>query len=167
MKLDIKDRLILANQFKILEKLYPDDAQHYEQHRRALENGYTLNYPWMVEWFSDEMTEEECREVLDILDMYRAITFSYKKIEDKEGIEDNWLRFKGFDGNNESNHYGYAQYFILDLGRFQELKYDSEYPSLNSHGEVLPKYRKMLAYWYSNEKKYELSKAQLIGLLSA
>src|SRR5258708_8853622 len=118
MHLDKKERLILSNQLKILEKLYPEEATYYALHRKALENGYSLNYEWLVEHFSEAMTETECLEVLDILDMYRAITFSYAKIKDPAGIEDFWLKFRGFDGNNETSQYSYAQYFVADLGRF-------------------------------------------------
>ncbi len=165
MHLELKDRLIIANQFKILEKLYPEEASYYSQHRKAVEEGYTLHYSWMVEHFYEEMTEEECREVLGILNMYRAITTSYGKLEDKEGIEVFWLKFRGFDGNNEPKQFAYAQYFISDLGRFEELKYGSDYANFNSHMETLDKYRKMLAHWVGHGKSFELSKAQLIELL--
>ena len=167
MNLDLKDRLIIANQFKILEKLYPEDADYYSRHRKALENGYQLHYKWLVENFYEEMSEAECKEVLDILEMYRAITFSSKKINDLTGIDDHWLRFKGFDGTHESKQYSYAQYFIVDLGRYEELKYGSEYPGLNSHGATLEKYRRMLQCWKGRERSYELSKDELIGLLSS
>lgn len=165
MHLDIKDRLIIANQLKILEKLFPDEASYYAQQRKAVENGYSLNYSWLVEYFYDEMTEDECREVLDILDMYRAITFSYRKLNDASGIDSLWLKFPGFDGNDESKQFSYVQYFILDLGRFEELKYGSEYPDFNSHMPTLDKYRRMLAHWRALGKSFDLNKAQLSELL--
>jgi hypothetical protein len=165
MQLDKKDRLIIANQLKILEKLYPEEATYYAQHRKAVENGYSLHYSWLVENFYEEMTEAECREVLDILDMYRAITFSYKKISDTSGIQDSWLKFRGFDGNKESKQFSYVQYFISDLGRFPELKYEAEYPDFNSHMPTLVKYRRMLDHWNSHGKSFNLSKAQLTELL--
>ncbi|MDR4493908.1 MAG: YfbU family protein [Nitrospirales bacterium] len=165
MQLDKKDRLIIANQLKILEKLYPEEATYYAQHRKALEYGYSLHYSWLVENFFEEMTVDECREVLEILNMYRAITFSYKKIQDTSGIQDSWLKFQGFDGNNESKQFSYAQYFISDLGRFDELKYEAEYPDFNSHMPTLEKYRRMLAWWNSHGRSFELSKNQLVELL--
>lgn len=165
MHLDKKDRLIIANQLKILEKLYPEEASYYAQHRTAVENGYSLHYSWLFENFSDEMTEVECREVLDILDMYRAITFSYERIEDPSGINDSWLKFSGFDGNNESRQFSYVQYFIIDLGRYDELKYEAEYPDFNSHMPTLEKYRRMLNHWSSLNRTFHLSKTQLTELL--
>ncbi|MFA0674070.1 YfbU family protein, partial [Vibrio sp. 10N.222.51.A6] len=40
MKLDKKERLALVNQFLILEKLYPEEADYYAQHRQAISEGY-------------------------------------------------------------------------------------------------------------------------------
>ncbi|MCK5094653.1 MAG: YfbU family protein, partial [Spirochaetes bacterium] len=62
-----------------------------------------------------------------------SITFSYKKAEDKEGLEESEIKFHGFDGNDEGNQFGYALYFVVDLGRFTELTGGEEYPDLNSH----------------------------------
>ena len=146
MKLDLKDRLLISNQLKILEKLYPEEAAYYSKHRTAIENGYELHYPWLVEHFYEEMSEAECKEILDILDMYRAITFSSKNIQDLTGIDDYWLKFKGFDGNHEVKQLGYARYFIVDLERYEELKYGMEFPTFNSHSRTLEKYRSMLNY---------------------
>jgi uncharacterized protein YfbU (UPF0304 family) len=167
MELTCKDRLIIANQFKILEKLYPEEAQDYSQHRKAVENGYSLHYSWLTENFNEEMTKEECQDVLDILEMYRAITFSYKKITDQSDINHDWLEFKGFDGHKETRQLSYAQYFITDLGRYEELKYGAEYPDFNSGRGTLEKYRRMLNYWVNDTaKSFELSKSQLKELLA-
>ena len=167
MKLTIKDRLILANQYKILEALYPKEANEYAKHRKAIEQGYALHYSWTVEWFYDEMSEDDCQEVIDILNMYRAIWFSYLAIEDKSGVEDEYmLKFKGFDGNEESSQYGYAEYFINDLNRFQELKYGEENRSLNSHHSYINSYRIMLACWQDMGKPYNMNKTMLKKLLT-
>ena len=167
MKLDLKDRLIISNQLKILERLYPDEAEYYSQHRTAVERGYSLHYSWLVEHFHDEMTDAECSEVLNVLDMYRAIAFSYDKLTDKSGIDEYFLEFKGFDGNNESKQFSYVQYFILGLGRFNELRYGAKYPDFNSHMPTLEKYRKMLEEWDQLGKPIELNKKTLIQLLGA
>jgi uncharacterized protein len=165
MELTMKDRLIIANQLKILERLCPEDADYYTQHRKAIEGGYKLHYSWLVEHFSMEMSMEECKEVLDILDMYRAITFSYKKLENKTGIDESRVRFRGFDGNNEGKQHSYALYFIVDLGRFEELRNNKGYTDFNSHMPVLEKYRRMLQLWQSYDNKQELNRAQLLELI--
>ena len=168
MELDKKERLILSNQLKILEKLYPDEADYYAQHRKALEEGYALHYSWLFENIYDEMSVEECKEVLDFLDMYRAITFSYQKLEDKGELESHsYLKFSGFDGNNETKQMAYAQYFMIDLDRYQELRYDQPSPDLNSHMQMLPKYRNMLKKWKNCKDKNYLSKDDIELILSA
>lgn len=166
MDLSIKDRLVIANQLKILEKLYPEEAKDYANHRKAIEQGYKLHYPWLTEWFDEEMSVAESREVLDILAMYRAITFSYKKAEDKEGLDESKIKFHGFDGNDEGKQFGYALYFIVDLGRYTELTGGAEYPDLNSHGwPSLENYRERLGIWNRYEDKHSLTIAQIKELL--
>jgi uncharacterized protein YfbU (UPF0304 family) len=167
MELSEKDRLIIANQLKILEKLYPEEAEYYAQHRKAIEHGYRLHYDWLTEHFYEEMTEEECKEVLDILEMYRIITFSFQKLSDKKGVDERRLRFQGFDGNEEGRQFSYALYFIVDLGRFDELRYGAQYPDLNSHAPMLDQYRRMLTVWHSFDNRFELNKAQLCQVLEA
>jgi uncharacterized protein YfbU (UPF0304 family) len=44
MELTLKDRLVLANQYRILAALYPGEAAHFEKCREAVENGYALDY---------------------------------------------------------------------------------------------------------------------------
>lgn len=167
MELSKKDRLILANQMKILAKLYPSEFNEYKNQRKAIENGYSLNYSGLFDNIYDEMTKEDCQEVIDILNMYRAITFSYNKIDNKSDINDYYLKFQGFDGNNETNQYSYTCYYILDLNRFKELKYDLEYPDLNSHSQMLDKYRKMLKIWKKCNNKNQLNKEDIISILGA
>lgn len=53
-----------------------EETDYYVINREALEEGYTLHYEWMFEGLFEEMSEDECREVIDILDMYRALHFS-------------------------------------------------------------------------------------------
>ncbi len=167
MELTKKDRLILINQFLILEKLYPDDANYYEQHRIALQQGYKLHYPWIVENIWDELDESECRRVLDTLDMYRAIKHSYQRLSDKADIDENRIQFRGYDGNHESQYLSYARYFIVDLDRYVELRNDVKYPDFNSHCSMLPKYDRMLSGWESLNRSHDLSAEQIKTLLEA
>jgi hypothetical protein len=167
MDLSLTERVIIANQFKILEKLYPDEAEYYSNYRKALECGYKLHYADIVENFYDEMSEEDCREVIDILDMYRALTYSYNRLPDKAGIDERDIHFDGFDGNEETSQYLYAQYFIVDLDRFKELTYGQKHPDLNSHGHRLQKYRTMLEVWKSFNDRHNLNPDQIRAILDA
>lgn len=162
MELDLKERLSLINQFLILEKLYPEEAVHYQKHRKALEEGYTLHYDWIVQNLWEEMTEDECREVLDILDMYRSIIFS--RNDNASDLSEDEVSFKGFDGNNETNQLAYARYVIEDLGRFDEIKKLGA-GIHNSHIPMLHKYRRMLSKWNEYPSKHSMSHEQIINLL--
>ncbi len=168
MELSKLERLNLTNQFLILEKLYPEEADHYAKHRKALEEGYVLHYQWIFNHLHPEMSEVECREVLDILEMYRAITWAYLDGNKTKDVGDHKYRFPGFDGNEECEQLAYASYFIVDLGRYSELNYDREYPSFNSHVEMLPKYRAMLASWnqLDTSERMRLPLAQVDELLA-
>lgn len=168
MDLTRVERLMISNQFKILEGLYPEDKEYYELHRKAIDEGYKLHYDDVFESLSlDELTEQECREVLDIFNMYRALTFSYEKLEDKSGVEKESIKFRGFDGNDEEEikRLIYTRYFINDLDRFEELKYDNDRPDFNSHWPMLEKYRSMLSSWFKINKKFELSREEIIRIV--
>jgi uncharacterized protein YfbU (UPF0304 family) len=167
MELTKKERLAFIYQLRILEALYPDEAIDYAKHRTALEEGYTLQYGWMVEHLYDELSEADCREVLDILDMYRAITFALEGINKDDELRKHHLaKFPGFDGNNETHHMAYARYFIVDLNRFSELRQD-EYPYFNSHCPMLDIYRAMLDRWRPIKDKFKLSRDQIAAILGA
>lgn len=158
MELSKMERLNLSFQLKILEKLYPDEADYYAEHRKAIEEGYALHYDWLLETIHDEMSVKECKEVLDILDMYRAITYSLENIEDKSDMNQTHLEFAGFDGNYEGKQLAYTRYFIYDLDRYKELTYGNDLRELNSHFPMLETYRKMLVKWKNCQDKFNLSK---------
>ena len=160
MKLSKTERLILANQFKILELLDPNEAEGYGNHRIALEDGFTLHYSDAFQNIWDELPEDECRYVLDVLDMHRALHFSYEKLKDRAGIEERSIKFSGFDGNNETHHMSYCRYFCDRLGRYKELA-DHGHEGYNSHMPTLDMYRRMLGAWEAMGKPHELTKDQI------
>jgi len=167
MELTKKERLSFIYQLRILEALYPDEAADFAHKRTALEDGYALHYQWLTESLTDDMSEEECREVLDILDMYRAITFGLTKLDESDPLrKDRLAKFPGFDGNNEGQLMSYVRYFIMDLDRYDELK-EGRLPSFNSHMPMLSTYQKMLEGWRQFENKFELSRDQIAAVLGA
>lgn len=171
ISLSLKERLQLSYQLKILEKLYPDEAEDYAAHRKAVENGYALHYDWMVDYFGKELPAEECEKVIDILDMYATILNSYEALEDKSGIDPEEIKFKGFDGNNEAEYRNYALYFMYDLERFNELhvKTTRAFGAHNSHRQMLYRYENMLKVWksLSIHNQYDLTKEDIIAILGA
>lgn len=167
MELTKKERLAFIYQLRILEALYPEEATEFANQRTALEDGFTLHYDWMTEHLNDELPEDDCRQVLDILDMYRAITFGLDKLEDDDELRSHPLaKFRGFDGNNEGQLMSYVRYFIVDLDRYDELR-EGKLPSFNSHMPMLETYQAMLTRWKPIEDGFELSRAQIASILGA
>lgn len=168
ISLSKEERLILANQLKILEKLYPEEAEYYSQSRKALEEGYALHYRTVFQDIYDEMPESDSQEVIDILNMYRAMCFSTQKAENKDVLEKLPLfQFPGFDANEELNQFMYTQYYIVDLNRFQELCYGDSMPEFNSHEPMLETYRSMLKAWRERGSHAELSPGDIEQILKA
>lgn len=146
MNLSKYQRMVLINQFRILSKLYPDEARDYENKIKVLEFGFSRNYEWLMP-LDNDMPEEACAEVFDILDMFRSIHDSVKKDGNLSDDERQSLKFRGFDGNEEPSQYAYARYLMLDEERYSELARECADEFLNSHIPVLDMYRRMLAKW--------------------
>lgn len=167
MKLDKKDRLILYNQFLILEKLYPENAAHYAENRQAVEDGFELHYKWMTDFLTDGLTEEQCEFVLDTLSMHRALHQTVQNL----GLTDEMktrVQFKGFDGNAESEYLSYTQFIVLTLGKFAELKPPLQpYVSFNSHMPSVDMYNRMLNEWRKSQDKWDLTADEVNRILDA
>ena len=167
MKLDIKERLTLSFQLKILEKLYPEDKEYYANHRKAIEDGYELHYDWITEHLSEGLTSDECTFVLDVLDMYASFHFSFIQLESPKQLTAKSVKFPGFDGNHETMFMAYTKYFIEDLDRFSEIL-ESTNGYYNSHMRMIPKYEKMLKIWkqYKVPYTYKLTEEQVYELIN-
>lgn len=165
LELDKKERLFLSLQYQILEKTDPDNAKYYERNRIAVENGYALHYEWLTEHIDEGLTEAQCKLVLDILDMYRAMHFAHKALGVKTQIKSDDIRFQGFDGNGESEYLGYVKYFVLDLERYTELLDSQKYPDFNSHCPMLDTYERMLEIWKDLPNRHRLSEREIHMLI--
>jgi uncharacterized protein YfbU (UPF0304 family) len=124
------ERLQLVNQFLILEKLYPDLAEQYAAQRAVIEKGFTIQYDDIFDSLYDEMTEDECRYVYDVLDLFRLLITSYNALADKEGLTPEDVRFQGFDLNNEDKNFSLAKH-LQEQGKWAETLTGN----LNSHSQ--------------------------------
>ena len=147
MEISKLDRLKLSNQYLILEKLYPAEADYFSKQRKIVQEGYIGLYKNLFSNIDSEVSTEVTQEVLDILNMYRAITYSYQKIVGNKDIPESKYIFRGFDGNEEVEHLAFAEFFIFDMNRFPELRYGNEHADINSHCSSLNRYRRMLKRW--------------------
>lgn len=166
MKLDTKERFLISNQLKILEKLYPEEKEFYESNRKAIEYGFELHYDWIMEHIYDGLNSEECNFVLDVLDMYASMQHSFNILK-SEKIKKEDVVFRGFDGNNETMYMAYTKYFLEDLDRYREIQ-ESSKGYYNSHARMIGKYRSMLEKYknYKQPYKYDLTEDHLIDLIN-
>jgi uncharacterized protein len=166
MKLTLVERLLISHQCRILGKLFPDEAADYDKFREAIEKGFTFHYDDMAQHFYDELSEEHCREVINILDMFSHLKRGYQSLKYKEGIEERDVEFYGFDGNNEPQYIGYVRYLIEREGRFENLKKGSHH-GYDSHMPKLGQYRSMLREWERSQDKYKMTKDDIIRISKA
>lgn len=142
LKMTKEERLILINQYQLLKQTSDeeDDQKYWDLKIKILREGWAYLYESeLFEVIEEEKDEKVCKEVIDILKMYRNILGSVKNnggIEKFDG--DYMLQFRGFDGNEEIDHYSFMQLYIEDMERFNESK------SENSHSNMLSTYREML-----------------------
>ncbi len=139
--LTLFERQQLINQYKILELLDPAQSDYYRDCQRILLEGYSILYADVLEPWT-EMSEDECRYVFDVLDLFRFLRNSYDALEDKQGISEREIQFRGFDGNNESKNLAFLK-FLKHQGKWQEtLAQNSDF---NSHSIITKSlYPKML-----------------------
>jgi uncharacterized protein len=143
LKLTTVERLMLANQYQILEKLCPKEAAYYAEVRETVEQGYEGHYYRLLRSITREtVSKEQCDEVLDVLTMFSCLKSSYKALTDKTGIKASEVKFDGFDGNSEGDLLSFANFFCkADGGRFGDL-IKLEVP--NSHSSSIDMYKRML-----------------------
>lgn len=154
----IADRQVLSLLHRILARVLPKDNDDVDgdkdyQLARAgvIEAGYTGEYWREVAGFSPELSKRDCGRVLDILDMFRIITFSIRRLEKDGTTVDEELKYKlefrGFDGNDGlENHMAHYVEFLMSDGRWAELQpqVDSN-DGGNSHSLMLNTYMRMVA----------------------
>ncbi len=162
------ERVILANQYMILKALHPKNAQHYEEAYEAIVRGYEIHYTPKEMYIGDSvMTIGESNEVIEILDMYRAIVFSYSSLQDRKGVDARRIAFPGFDANDEieRKYMCYAEFFCRhDGGWFNEIDRSGGF---NSHCPMLDRYQAMIECWRAMEQPSQLTKEQIQELISA
>ena len=167
MKLSRIERLMLSNQFLILESLYPNEAEGYAEHREAIEKGYESHYEKFMERICDSQdvtSESECQKVTKILSMFRSLFFSREGLSDSEKseIDESKVKSVGFDANNkEFKQFRYAKYYCKDGQRFPELEI------IDSCLPCLERYDRMLIIWEKIEQNGLLTKQQIIDIIDA
>ena len=158
------DRLKLANQYKILAKLYPDEADEYERYIEIVERGYAFEYGDLFYPIEAEIGDELCREVLGVLNLHRALSQGFSQAGEQSLVKKEEIEFRGYDGNNESDQMAFAQYFIAKKGRFEELYISDDF---NTHCPMTNRYRAMFEAWREipAERAFDLTIQEIRDIL--
>ncbi|VEH06394.1 YfbU domain [Corynebacterium kutscheri] len=145
----LQHQTLLAAQGDLPKESY--DSTWHERAIEVLERGYEGEYPRLFPRQTEALSLYDCELVWDILDMFRVIHFSVEALGengwDAIGVENaEWFgKFKGFDyqRERESRMAGYTEYLVKS-GRWAEQQ-ELAKEGMNSHREMLPTYRSMLA----------------------
>ena len=103
----------------------------------------------------------DVRFVVNVLDMWTFMEVAYEKLsaKDKARVEKEaepfgkYVKFTGFDGNNESAHVGIARFLIEKMDRFTRFKGRD----LDSHAPTIGRNRRMFQI-------FEPLRASLVGI---
>lgn len=146
-----EQRAILINQMEILKRLDPQSEDEYERNIEVLYNGYSHFYEDIFGHIEDEFSPETTRKVFDVLTMYRALYFGFKNLtsEEQEEISEEDVLFQGFDGNEEPDHYCFANYVVKEAGLYSEMGdlIKEGKIEMNSHRNRVRYYNELLSRW--------------------
>ena len=150
MKLTDGEKLIILMLAEMYEKLKIEGETDPDFVRSAIYNDHLWGIRWKYSGIPFDSADDPpiVREVVDILDMWSFIEFAYDKLDDDERRQlsadaepfGQNPRFRGFDGNNESEHMSVAMFLVNQLDRFQEFKgrsFNCHHPSLDTHRRML------------------------------
>jgi uncharacterized protein YfbU (UPF0304 family) len=164
VKLSPTERFMLANQYRILAKLYPSEKRDYERHLHVLEAGYPYLYHTILGSIDPEVPVETSEYVLSVLDMFSALKTARAKLPKKDAPAKELGRFVGFDANDESDEYRFACYFTGELDRYRNL---GRNPIPNSHHSTRHIYAPMLEAWRKSADTNNLTKDDVRRIIAA
>lgn len=171
MELSKLERYYLSNQLRILEALYPDEANEFAVQREAIEQGYSFVYEMGMDYIlegDDAMSPVESKEVWETMDMFLSIDRTINELSLENLHSKYFTRFRGYDGNNESKFMGFAAFTVERLGRFAHLPLKEEL-YFNSHMPTRQVYSRMLTEWRKIDygRRFPMKKEDLIKVLEA
>ena len=161
MKLSPSERWILSNQLRILEALYPEDADSFAVQREAIEQGYEFVYDINSPINLDTMCIDDSQEVWDTLDMFLAIDSSIRMLETDAFKDHRQRKFRGYDGNEETKFMAFTHYTVERLERWAHLPL-KEPGHFNSHRRMRDTYAKMIKTWKGfDSERFNMNLKQL------
>jgi len=143
-----KDRLMLANQYRILELLDQENAGQHAMHREVLTGAMETHYVTLLDDFSNDLNIDVSREVMDILAMFTRLRLSYDHLGGAVSVDEQEIEFSGFHPQFENEMLNFARFFVRKLGRHPWLSEAGD-SALESPVPMLDIYRRMLTVWNS------------------
>ena len=147
MDLELKDRLILYNQYEILKRLDADKKEEYELNQIILFNGYKNYYDNILKGMIEDIDTKIMDSVENTLHLYNALISSYKNLPkcEQNKINEEDIAFKGYDFESEYKYYQYAYFLIYKSYKYENLKnirgfnIKSNSPKLKVYKDILLK----------------------------
>ncbi|WP_067705718.1 MULTISPECIES: YfbU family protein [unclassified Erwinia] len=164
MEMTAPQRLILANQYKIMSMLDPDNAESYRRQQTIIERGYGLQMRELDREFG-ALSEAQCRTLIDIMEMHHALHVSWTNLKDPSVIEARRLMFHGFDAATEAQLLGYVRFMVHVEGRYTH--FDSSLHGFNAQTPMWEKYQRMLTVWHTCPRQYHLSANEIAQIINA
>ena len=166
MEMTNAQRLILSNQYYLMSQMDPENSAKYQRLQTVVERGYELQMRELNKEFGC-LTEAECREVIDIMEMYHAMQESNKMLAEQERaeVDQRRLQFLGFDIASEAQIVHYVRFLVDSDGLYPQ--FDKADHHFNSQMPMLEKYRRMLTTWRNCPRQYHLCATELSQIFSA
>ncbi|MBY7731020.1 hypothetical protein BCU85_03420 [Vibrio lentus] len=166
MEMTNAQRLILSNQYYLMSQMDPENSAKYQRLQTVVERGYELQMRELNKEFGC-LTEAECREVIDIMEMYHAMQESNKMLAEQERaeVDQRRLQFLGFDIASEAQIVHYVRFLVDSEGLYPQ--FDKADHHFNSQMPMLEKYRRMLTTWRNCPRQYHLCATELSQIFSA
>ena len=150
MKITDSERLMLLMMCDIYDRTGANGEFDTDFIRSAIfgEKNWSISWKYPGIPFESQETPELVKDVLDILDMWSFVEYSYKKLSSAQKVElevaaapfGKSPQFRGFDRNNETDHMSTAAFVVNQLDRFVEFKGRD----FNSHFPTVAAYKRML-----------------------
>lgn len=122
MDLTEQQRLSLWSHFRILAAAENDPT--WWEFAEILRRGLVGEYYRLTESFSEELSERECGEVRDVLHLYHELQSSNRQLEQTRAVDQDRLRFPGFDPDDETGLVTYVSFIRKNLGEYRDLEVD-------------------------------------------
>jgi uncharacterized protein YfbU (UPF0304 family) len=156
------ERLMLANQFRILTKVDPDYARYHrlDEKIEILEQGFEGDYGFILEGVSENrLSPDNCQLVRDIMIM----TSTMLDLKGKTNIDLGEYDQVGFDSHSEGEYASYAEFLLK--------RNPAGYPGISDvvdvHHPMVDRYKKMVVAWRKTARPSRLNEGDVARIITS